>query len=98
MMIPFLLPVALLQGTGGFALHDGDRVLFYGDSITDNQFYPQYVETYVVTRFPNMRVTFLNYGWSGDKVGGGGGGDISTRLRRDVFPHKPTVVTIFLGM
>jgi lysophospholipase L1-like esterase len=97
-MIPFLLPLAMLGGQSGFALHDGDRVLFYGDSITDNQFYPQYVETYVVTRFPNLRVNFMNYGWSGDKVSGGGGGDIQKRLERDVLPFHPTVVTIMLGM
>ncbi|HVT12228.1 MAG TPA: SGNH/GDSL hydrolase family protein [Fimbriimonadaceae bacterium] len=97
-MIPFLLPLALAQGPGGFALSDGDRVLFYGDSITDNQYYPQFVENYVVTRFPNLHVTFMNYGWSGDKVGGGGGGDIEKRLSRDVFPFHPTVVTIMLGM
>ena len=29
---------------------------------------------------------------------GGGGGDIAKRLGRDVFPFKPTVVTIMLGM
>lgn len=96
-MISFLLPLAAFQ-SGGFALHDGDRVLFYGDSITDNQYYPQFVENYVVTRFPNMKVTFMNYGWSGDKVTGGGGGDIEKRLDRDVFPFRPTVVTIMLGM
>src|SRR5579862_2107484 len=95
-MISFLLPAAMLQSN--FALHDGDRVLFYGDSITDNQFYPQFVETYVVSRFPNMKVSFMNYGWSGDKVSGGGGGDIARRLDRDVFPFHPTVVTIMLGM
>ncbi|HTQ09462.1 MAG TPA: SGNH/GDSL hydrolase family protein [Fimbriimonadaceae bacterium] len=97
-MVPFLLPLALAQSSGGFALHDGDRVLFYGDSITDNQFYPQYVENYVLTRFPNLRVSFVNYGWSGDRVTGGGGGDIEKRLSRDVFPWRPTVVTIMLGM
>jgi len=97
-MLPFLLPFSILQGGGSFALHDGDRVLFYGDSITDNQFYPQFVENYIVTRFPNMRVTFANYGWSGDKVSGGGGGDIEKRLDRDVFPFHPSVVTIMLGM
>src|SRR5579862_638654 len=97
-MLPFLLPFSILQGGGSFALHDGDRVLFYGDSITDNQFYPQFVENYVLTRYPNLKVTFLNYGWSGDKVSGGGGGDIEKRLTRDVFPFHPTVVTIMLGM
>ena len=33
-----------------FALRDGDRVVFYGDSITDQRLYTTFVETYVVTR------------------------------------------------
>lgn len=88
---------AVLQ-SGQFAIHDHDRILFYGDSITDNQYYPQFVEQFILTRFPKMKVTFMNYGWSGDRVTGGGGGDIRKRLSRDVYPNKPTVVTIMLGM
>src|SRR5439155_26558908 len=30
-----------------FYLHDGDRVVFYGDSITEQRLYPTFVETYV---------------------------------------------------
>lgn len=100
-MLPFFMPLALagvLGQSGRFALQSGDRVVFYGDSITDNMPYPQYVENYVVTRFPKLRAVFLNYGWSGDKVGGGHGGDVATRLSRDVFPQRATVVTIMLGM
>ena len=37
---------------GGFALREGDRVVFYGDSITDQRLYTTFVEDYVVTRFP----------------------------------------------
>ena len=81
-----------------FFLHDGDRVVFYGDSITEQQMYGRDIEAYVATRFPKMRVSFLNSGWGGDHVTGGGGGPIETRLKRDVLPYKPTVVTIFLGM
>jgi lysophospholipase L1-like esterase len=81
-----------------FALHDGDRVVFYGDSITDQRLYTTYVETYVVTRFPTMKVSFVHSGWGGDRVTGGGGGPIDRRLERDVFVFKPTVVTVMLGM
>ena len=84
--------------TPTFFLHDGDRVVFYGDSITEQQMYGRDIEAYVATRFPKMRVSFLNSGWSGDRVTGGGGGPIETRLKRDVLLYKPTVVTIFLGM
>ena len=81
-----------------FALHDGDRVVFYGDSITEQKLYTTYVENYVVTRFPHMKVSFVHSGWGGDTVRGGGGGPIDLRLQRDVFAYKPTVMTIMLGM
>jgi len=90
--------VALQARADSFALKDGDRVVFYGDSITDQRLYTTFVETYVVTRFPKLDVTFVHSGWGGDRVTGGGGGPIDLRLRRDVFAYKPTVMTIMLGM
>ena len=81
-----------------FYLKNGDCVVFYGDSITDQRLYTTFVETYVVTRFPKLNVRFVHSGWGGDRVTGGGGGPIDRRLQRDVLPYKPTVVTIMLGM
>lgn len=81
-----------------FALQANDRVVFYGDSITEQRLYTTFVETYVVTRFPNLPVSFVHSGWGGDRVTGGGGGPIDLRLQRDVLAYKPTVVTIMLGM
>lgn len=81
-----------------FALKDGDRVVFYGDSITDQRLYTTFTETYVLTRFPKLEVSFVHSGWGGDRVTGGGGGPIDVRLRRDVFAYKPTVMTLMLGM
>jgi lysophospholipase L1-like esterase len=81
-----------------FYLKNGDRVVFYGDSITDQRLYTTFTETFVVTRFPNMDVAFVHSGWGGDRVTGGGGGPIDVRLKRDVFAYKPTVMTVMLGM
>ncbi len=89
---------AAAPAPAGFALHDGDTVVFYGDSITEQQMYGRDIETFVDTRLPHLHVKFINSGWSGDKVTGGGGGPIDLRLTRDVVNYKPTVVTIFLGM
>lgn len=92
-----ILPIAA-QAQTPFALHPGDRVVFYGDSITDQRLYTVYVETYVLTRFPKLDATFIHSGWGGDRVSGGGGGPIDVRLERDVIPYQPTVMTIMLGM
>ncbi len=86
------------RAEGPFAIRDGDRIVFYGDSITDQRLYTTFVETYIVTRFPSMNVAFVHSGWGGDRVTGGGGGPIDRRLARDVFAYKPTVVTVMLGM
>ncbi len=90
--------LASAQDKTGFQLKDGDRVLFYGDSITDQRLYTTFAETYVITRFPDLKIEFVHSGWGGDRVTGGGGGEIDLRLRRDVFAYKPTVMTIMLGM
>ena len=81
-----------------FALHDGDRVTFYGDSITNQREYTEDVEEYVLTRFPSWKVSFHNAGVGGDRVSGGGAGPIDLRLDRDVFAWHPNVISIMLGM
>lgn len=87
------------QETGKpFQIKDGDRVVFYGDSITEQRLYTTLVENFVVTRFPHLHVTFVHSGWGGDRVSGGGGGPIDVRLQRDVIAYKPTVMTVMLGM
>ncbi len=91
-------PKAPFAGVQGFYLKNNDTVVFYGDSITEQNYYNQWVELYAVTRFPKMRVHFYGTGVGGDRVTGGGGGPIDERLARDVFPLKPTVVTVMLGM
>jgi lysophospholipase L1-like esterase len=94
-MTPKLVNAA---GPGDFSLKNGDTVVMYGDSITEQTLYTQWVELYTVTRFPQRRITFYGAGVGGDKVTGGGGGKVDDRLARDVFSHSPTAVTVMLGM
>jgi predicted GH43/DUF377 family glycosyl hydrolase/lysophospholipase L1-like esterase len=91
-------PMASYSVAPEFSLKNGDTVVTYGDSITEQDLYNQWVELYTVTRFPAMRIRFYGAGIGGDRVTGGMGGSIDERLQRDVFPHKPTVVTVMLGM
>ncbi|HWD37244.1 MAG TPA: SGNH/GDSL hydrolase family protein [Fimbriimonas sp.] len=94
-----LLSSFALAGQGEhYALHNGDRVAWYGDSITDNSPYCVYAEAYTVLHYPNLNVRFYNAGVGGDRVTGGWMGPIDQRLTRDLFSRKPTVITSMLGM
>ncbi len=46
-------------------LRDGDGIVFYGDSITHQRLYTQYLADYFYTRFPNLRLRLHNAGVSG---------------------------------
>jgi lysophospholipase L1-like esterase len=96
--IPLASPAASSEAPAPFALRDGDRVVFYGDSITQDGGYARFVEEYVRTRFPKWDVRFYNAGVGGDTVRGGWAGPVDLRLERDVIALKPSVVTIMLGM
>jgi lysophospholipase L1-like esterase len=98
---PFIAAAQNVTAPGNaadFAIHDGDRVLFYGDSITEQRLYTTDIEEYILTRFPNWKMQFTESGVGGDKVSGGWAGPIDLRLERDLIPYKATVVTIMLGM
>lgn len=106
-MCRFLL-LALVLGLGGlmpparlaaadphktFAFQPGDRVVFLGDSITEQYQYSTYLELYLTTRFPTAKMTFLNAGIGGDTAAGG-----ANRFKDHVLAEKPTVVVINFGM
>lgn len=82
---PAILAAPLLQ--------DGDRVVFFGDSITVAHTFTRAVEQYVLTRDPGKKVTFINAG-----IGGHTAADGLARLDVDVLAHKPTVVVVNFGM
>ena len=88
-----LTAVARLCAAAEFPIHDGERVVFLGDSITDQRLYTTAIEAYTLTRFPQWKLTFRNIGWGGDTAKGG-----LERAARDLLPLKPTFVTIDFGM
>jgi lysophospholipase L1-like esterase len=74
-------------------LENGDSLVFFGDSITHQCLYTQYVEDYFYTRYPGRRIHFHNSGVSGDKCD-----DALIRFEQDVTPYQPKYVTVLLGM
>jgi lysophospholipase L1-like esterase len=93
----FMMSTVSIHGQE-LALQEGDRVVFYGDSITAQRLYTRFVEDFVLTRNPNLHLSFWNAGVPGDTAYGGYTGDMPTRLKRDMLPQRPTVVTVMLGM
>ena len=89
----FTVLTPLHAATAEFAIHDGDRVVLLGDSITEQRLYTTAIEAYTLARFPQWKLTFRNIGWSGDTAHGG-----LNRAGRDMLPLKPTFVTIDFGM
>jgi len=74
-------------------LKDGDRMVFLGDSITQQRIYTRYVIDYFALRYPELRVTFRNAGVGGDTAVGA-----IKRLDKDVLELRPRVVSICFGM
>ncbi len=72
---------------------DGDAVCFVGDSITRDGRYLEYITSYYLTRFPDQKIRFFNCGIAGDA-----GPGALRRLDWDVLPHKPTFISVMLGM
>ena len=79
--------------TKDFFFRKGDRIVFLGDSITEQYQYSSTIELYLTTRFPDWNLTFLNAGIGGDTATGG-----ARRFASHVLAEKPTAVTINFGM
>lgn len=88
------------------AFHDGDVVLFQGDSITDggrkrstdpNHFFGQSYAYIIAARvgaeLPQRHLTFYNRGVSGNTVA-----DLAKRWDKDTLALKPTVLSILIGV
>lgn len=72
---------------------DGERVVFYGDSITHGGRYIYYLQAFQDLRHPGSNVRLINGGRSGDTAGGG-----LHRFARDIVPLKPDRAFIMFGM
>jgi lysophospholipase L1-like esterase len=72
---------------------DGERIVFFGDSITHGGMYLYHLQTFYATRFPERRIAFENAGIAGASVPGS-----LARLDRDVLARKPSRVLLAFGM
>lgn len=91
--VALLAASPLLAQPKDFFFQPNDRIVFLGDSITEQYEYSSYMELYLTTRFPKGNFVFINAGISGDTATGGAG-----RFQSHVLDEKPTVITINFGM
>jgi len=71
----------------------GDLVAIVGDSITEQKLYSKYMEMYLTVCVPELEITTIQLGWSGERAPGFAG-----RMENDLVPFKPNVVTTCYGM
>lgn len=79
-----------------FAWNDGERVMFLGDSLTeDPDGYARLVPALVTARYPELAIAYQPRGVGGNRVG-----DLLERLDRDVFgaDHLPTWIALSIGI
>jgi lysophospholipase L1-like esterase len=78
-------------------LMKGDRIVFLGDSITEQGAGPKGFVTLIKNalqeKHKDLGVEVIGAGVSGNKVP-----DIQGRLERDVLSKKPTIVVIYIGI
>ena len=72
---------------------DGERIVFFGDSITRQGFYEGYLQLHTDLTRPGSGVKILNAGVSGDTAEGG-----LVRFDWDLKPFKPDRVFMMFGM
>ncbi|SEK60064.1 GDSL-type esterase/lipase family protein [Carnobacterium iners] len=85
-------------------LNKNDTILFIGDSIADvgriredlkdlGKGYPLLTASYLLERYPELELTFLNRGISGDKVT-----DLTNRWKEDCLELQPDIISILVGI
>jgi lysophospholipase L1-like esterase len=95
---------AAARADDAFELRDGDRVVLIGNTFVEREQTYSYLETLLMSRWPERKITFRNLGWSGDTVIGDargyehGADQGFERLRTLVHELKPTAIFIGYGM
>ena len=85
-------------------LNNQDTILFIGDSITDvgrdrqnskdlGKGYPLMTAAYLLERYPELNLSFLNRGISGNKIT-----DLASRWKEDCLALKPDIISILIGI
>jgi lysophospholipase L1-like esterase len=78
---------------GKFKPRPGDRIAFFGDSLTKANIYPTILELHYRIMHPEMGLSFAQFGKDGDSSLGA-----QSRIDTELVPFNPTVVVVFFGI
>ena len=92
-MFASVLFLASAIGAVAAPFADGDRVVFFGDSITHGGRYHEFLADYYYTRFPDADIRFVNSG-----IGGDNAKSSQFRIPEDIVERAPTHVCVHFGM
>jgi len=90
-----------------FDFHDGDRVVFFGDTFLEREVSYGHLETRLTARFPQRNLTFRNLAWAADTPLGRSRASFDwnkseaewlQRVKEQVALVKPTVAFLSYGM
>lgn len=79
--------------SGKFKPRAGDRIAFFGDSLTKANVYPTIIEHHYRLMHPELGLTFQQFG-----VDSQSSLDAQARVESDLVPFNPTVVVVFFGI
>jgi lysophospholipase L1-like esterase len=93
----FLALVLLVGCAAGIPLRKGNRIVFFGDSITEQGVKPNgyimLVKNELNARHPDQEIEIIGTGVSGDRVP-----DLVRRVAEDVIDPRPAIVVIYIGI
>lgn len=92
-MAAVVLVPGLLRAQETTLLPTGARIAIAGDSITEQNVYSRYIETYLLACAGRRDVSVFQFGWSGQVAA-----SFAAREVNDLNVFKPTVLTTCYGM
>ena len=93
LLLASLFVAVACSARADFLIQPNDTLGIAGDSITQQHLYSVMMEDYLLMCQPTAGQKIVNFGWSGEQAPG-----FLNRLKSDVYPFKPTVMTTCYGM
>ena len=100
-LVPVILFFLIFPLQAQLSLKDGDTVALVGGTFIEREAHYSFIETALTLASPGKKLTFRNFGWSGDTVKGESRGYFNPDGYKDLLKRvtevKPTVIFLAYG-